>query len=76
MRAYEAFPGIPVYVNNDEKHMYDRICKDGSLCKSDLSEYEQNCANSLVNKSIILRKKINNDLFYKKRSNRPSADTV
>lgn len=76
MRAHQAFPGIPVYVSNDEHAMYEQLCKEGQCRKSDLTEFEQETCNSLVNKSIILRKKINGDLFYKPRPNRQSAATV
>ena len=72
MRAHEAFPGIPVYVNNDEHNMFQRIEAEGNVRKKDLTEYEQNLANSLVNKSIIMRKKIDGDLFYKIRSGKQS----
>lgn len=76
MRAHEAFPGIPVYVSNDEHAMYERLCKEGQCRKRDLTEFEQETCNSLVNKSIILRKKIDGDLFYKTRPNKQSAETV
>ena len=68
MRFIEILNKIQIPVTNEEQCVLERIQNDGKVSKRDLTEREQYLANQLVNKSIIVRKKHNGNIIYKKSS--------
>ena len=68
MRFLEFKKGISVAITNEEQEILEKIRDQGDISKKKLSEREQVIANQLVNKNMIVRKKVNDDITYRKSS--------
>jgi len=66
MRFLE-FNNISLPITNEEQVILDHISKNGSVSKNSLSERDVHIANQLVNKSIIIRKRSDEQIIYKSR---------
>ena len=68
MRFIEIAQGIQVAVSGEENKLYERIIKaeKGPVRKRDLSERDQYLANQLVNKSMIIRRRKNGEIYFRK----------
>lgn len=66
MRFLE-FNNISLPITNEEQVILDHISKHGSVSKNSLSERDVHIANQLVNKSIIIRKRSDEQIIYKSR---------
>lgn len=76
MRAVEITSGVRVFVTGEENQVLEKVSSAGSIAKSELTERECYLANSLVQKSIITRKKINGKLYYRARSGSKNTASV
>jgi hypothetical protein len=68
MRFTEFKKGISVAITNEEQEILEKIREQGDISKKKLSEREQVIANQLVNKNMIVRKKVNDNITYRKSS--------
>mgnify|MGYP003636264175 FL=1 len=68
MRFTEFKKGISVAITNEEQEILEKIRDQGDISKKKLSEREQVIANQLVVKNMVVRKKINDDITYRKTS--------
>tara|TARA_B100000029_G_C17112498_1_gene792018 strand:- start:286 stop:516 length:231 start_codon:yes stop_codon:yes gene_type:complete len=64
MRFLEFNKGPGIVITNEEQAVILKVRKEGSCPKKKFSEREVHIANQLVNKDILLRKKINDQFFY------------
>ena len=71
MRFIEILNNLQIPVTNEEQCVLERIQNEGKVNKRDLTEREQYLVNQLVNKSIIVRKKYNGNIIYKKANSTP-----
>lgn len=64
MRFLEFAKGPGIVITNEEQSVLLKVREEGSCSKKKFSEREVHIANQLVNKDILLRKKINDQFFY------------
>ena len=65
MRFFEIENKFIIPITNEEAELMARFSVGDTIDKKDLSEREQVIANNLVNKEILLRRKINEKILYK-----------
>jgi len=65
MRFAEFKPGISVFITNEEQDLFRKIHSEGKVSKRTLDEREQNIANQLVIKNMLVRKRVNDSIIYK-----------
>jgi len=65
MRYVEFTQGYNTYVSGEETDLIEAIAEKGQVLKRELSEREQKIASNLVNKSILIRQRTDEKIFYK-----------
>tara|TARA_Y100001937_G_C6946846_1_gene252864 strand:- start:303 stop:521 length:219 start_codon:yes stop_codon:yes gene_type:complete len=65
MRFVEFKQGYNTYVSGEETDLIEAIAKRGQVFKSELSEREQKVASNLTNKSILIRQRTDEKIYYK-----------
>jgi len=65
MRYVEFTQGYNTFVSGEEQDLIEAIAEKGQVLKRELSEREQKVASNLVNKSILIRQKTDEKIFYK-----------
>ena len=65
MRFVEFKQGYSTYVSGEETDLIEAIAKKGQVFKSELSEREQKVASDLTNKSILIRQRTDEKIYYK-----------
>ena len=65
MRFVEFTQGYNTYVSGEETDLIEAIAKKGQVFKSELSEREQKVASDLTNKSILIRQRTDEKIYYK-----------
>jgi len=64
VRILEIENGPNIVLNNEESAIFEYIQYHQSVEKKDLDPRQQLLANQLVNKSLIVRRKINGNITY------------
>lgn len=64
MRFVEFTTGLKTFVTREEQELVEHL-NDGPVKKRDLTEREQEVARHLVNKSILIRQKQDDGIYYK-----------
>jgi len=65
MRYVEFTQGYNTFVSGEEQDLIEAIAEKGQVLKRELSEREQKVASNLVNKSILIRQRTDEKIFYK-----------
>ena len=65
MRFVEFTQGYNTYVSGEETDLIEAIAKRGKVFKSELSEREQKVASNLASKSILIRQRTDEKIYYK-----------
>jgi len=65
MRYVEFTQGYNTFVSGEEQDLIEAIAEKGQVLKRELSEREQKIASNLVNKSILIRQRTDEKIFYK-----------
>jgi|TARA_R110000868_G_scaffold407658_1_gene689312 hypothetical protein len=65
MKFVEFKKGITIPITNEEQDIFRKCSNDGSLDKRKLDEREQEIANQLVIKNMLVRKRVNDSIIYK-----------
>ena len=65
MRFVEFTQGYNTYVSGEETDLIEAIAKRGKVLKSELSEREQKVASNLASKSILIRQRTDEKIYYK-----------
>jgi hypothetical protein len=65
MRYVEFTKGYTTFVSGEEQDLIEAIAEKGQVLKRELSEREQKVASNLVNKSILIRQRTDEKIFYK-----------
>jgi len=65
MRFVEFTQGYNTFVSGEEQDLIEAIAEKGQVLKRELSEREQKVASNLVNKSILIRQRTDEKIFYK-----------
>ena len=65
MRYIEFTQGYTTFVSGEEQDLIEAIAEKGQVLKRELSEREQKVASNLVNKSILIRQRTDEKIFYK-----------
>ena len=65
MRYVEFTQGYNTFVSGEEQDLIETIIEKGQVLKSELSEREQKVASNLANKSILIRKRTDEKIYYK-----------
>tara|TARA_B100001057_G_scaffold377904_1_gene383213 strand:- start:144 stop:368 length:225 start_codon:yes stop_codon:yes gene_type:complete len=65
MRYVEFTQGYNTYVSGEEQDLIETITEKGQVLKSELSEREQKVASNLANKSILIRQRTDEKIYYK-----------
>lgn len=65
MRFVEFKPGMSVFITNEEQDLFRKIHSEGKVSKRSLTEREQEIANKLVVKNMLVRKRINDSIIFK-----------
>ena len=65
MRYVEFTQGYDTFVSGEEQDMIEAITEKGQVLKSELSEREQKVASNLANKSILIRQRTDEKIYYK-----------
>ena len=65
MRYLEFTQGYNTFVSGEEQDLIEAIAEKGQVLKRELSEREQKVASNLVNKSILIRQRTDEKIFYK-----------
>ena len=73
MRFLEFSNGPNIVITNEEHDVLDKVIDLGQVSKKKFSEREQHLANQLVNKDLLLRKKINDQIIY---TTQPKAKNI
>lgn len=67
MKIVELLNHIQLPITNEESDVLGKFDEDQSINKTSLSDREQQLANQLVNKDILLRKNQDGCITYKKK---------
>ena len=65
MRYVEFTQGYNTFVSGEEQDLIEAITEKGQVLKSELSEREQKVASNLANKSILIRQRTDEKIYYK-----------
>ena len=65
MRYVEFTQGYNTFVSGEEQDLIETIANEGIVLKRDLSEREQKVASNLANKSILIRQRTDEKIYYK-----------
>jgi len=65
MRYVEFTQGYNTFVSGEEQDLIETIMEKGQVLKSELSEREQKVASNLANKSILIRQRTDEKIYYK-----------
>ena len=65
MRYVEFTQGYNTFVSGEEQDLIETIIEKGQVLKSELSEREQKVASNLANKSILIRQRTDEKIYYK-----------
>ena len=65
MRYVEFTQGYNTFVSGEEQDLIEAIMEKGQVLKSELSEREQKVASNLANKSILIRQRTDEKIYYK-----------
>ena len=65
MRYVEFTQGYNTYVSGEEQDLIETITEKGQVLKSELSEREQKVASNLASKSILIRQRTDEKIYYK-----------
>lgn len=65
MRYVEFTQGYNTFVSGEEQDLIETITEKGQVLKSELSEREQKVASNLANKSILIRQRTDEKIYYK-----------
>ena len=65
MRYVEFTQGYDTFVSGEEQDLIEAITEKGQVLKSELSEREQKVASNLANKSILIRQRTDEKIYYK-----------
>lgn len=68
MRFLEFSKGPSTFITNEEQDLLRQIFNKGVVYKKKLSEREAELANRLVNKDLLLRKRIDDQITYQRSS--------
>lgn len=68
MRFLEFSKGPSTYITNEEQDLLHYVDANGVVYKKKLSEREAEIANRLVNRDLLLRKRINDQITYQRSS--------
>ena len=60
MRFTEFKPGLSTFITNEEQDLFRKIHSEGKVSKR-----EQNIANQLVIRNMLVRKRVNDSIIYK-----------
>lgn len=64
MRFVEFKQGYSTYVSGEEQDLIEAIASKGQVLKSELSERQQKVASNLANKSILIRQRTDEKIYY------------
>lgn len=64
MRIIELFDEANIVLNNEESELFEFLNVHKTVTKRDLSPRQLYLIDSLVNKNLVIRKKINGNLAY------------
>lgn len=70
MRFVELTNGLNTFVTKEEQDLVRKINAKGLVEKKDLSEREQEVARRLTEKSILIRQKQNEQIYFRPRTQR------
>lgn len=73
MRFVQFKDGLQTFISGEERDLIETINDKGLVLKKDLSEREQQVARRLAEKSILIRQKTDEKIYYKLGYN---ADTI
>lgn len=65
MRYVEFTKGYNTFVSGEEQDLIEAITEKGQVLKSELSEREQKVASNLASKSILVRQRTDEKIYYK-----------
>ena len=65
MKFSEFRPGIQTYITNEEQDLFRKIHSEGKVSKRSLTEREQEIANKLVVRNLLVRKRVNDSIIFK-----------
>jgi len=65
MRYVEFTNGPMTFVSGEEQDLIGAITEKGQVLKSELSERQQKVASNLANKSILIRQRTDEKIYYK-----------
>lgn len=65
MRYVEFTQGYNTFVSGEEQDLIEAITEKGQVLKNELSEREQKVASNLANKSILIRQRTDEKIYYK-----------
>jgi hypothetical protein len=65
MKFSEFRPGIQTYITNEEQDLFRKIRNEGKVSKRSLTEREQEIANKLVVRNLLVRKRVNDSIIFK-----------
>ena len=65
MKFSEFRPGIQTYITNEEQDLFRKIHSEGKVSKRNLTEREQEIANKLVVRNLLVRKRVNDSIIFK-----------
>jgi hypothetical protein len=68
MRFLEFSRGPSTYITNEEQDLLHHVDANGVVYKKKLSEREAEIANRLVNRDLLLRKRIDDQITYQRSS--------
>jgi len=65
MRYVEFTQGYNTFVSGEEQDLIEAITEKGQVLKNELSERQQKVASNLANKSILIRQRTDEKIYYK-----------
>ena len=65
MRYVEFTQGYDTFVSGEEQDLIEAIMEKGQVLKNELSEREQKVASNLADKSILIRQRTDEKIYYK-----------
>ena len=65
MRFVEFTQGYNTYVSGEETELLGAIRRKGQVFKNELSERQQKVASNLASKSILIRQRTDEKIYYK-----------
>jgi len=65
MRYVEFTQGYNTFVSGEEQDLIEAITEKGQVLKNELSERQQKVASNLANKSILIRQRTDEKIYYR-----------